>query len=244
MCFLLLHHRVRADAPLVLLANRDEAYERAFDPPAWRGAGRRVLAPRDRRAGGTWLGVTRSGLLVALTNRREAWPVEGTTSRGLLVERALAQADARSAAGFAARHLAETAYAGFNLLLADAREAYVVHHPGSSAPRPPPASDLVSLRPGAHVLTNLHDRGEVRVPGAGAPEPGEPLEATLRRLERLAADGLTPLPGDHRILKRGSTRGTVCAAVIALSASGRWALRFADGPPDRVPFRRVAGAER
>lgn len=242
MCFLLLHHRTRADAPLVLLANRDEAYDRAFDPPSWRGPGRRVLAPRDRRAGGTWLGVTRSGLLAALTNRREAAPAVATPSRGLLVERALTRSDARSAVGLVTRHLATTPYAGFNLLLADAREAYVVHHPGSAAPRRPRAGDVVALPAGVHVLTNLHDRGEVPVPREGAPRPEEPLHATLDRLERLAADGLTPLPGDHRILKRGTSRGTVCSAVLALGPAGRFALRFADGPPDRAPFRRVPGA--
>lgn len=239
MCFLLLHHRTRADAPLVLLANRDEAFDRPFDPPTWRGPQGGVLAPRDRRAGGTWLGLTRAGLVVALTNRREEVAVVGTRSRGLLVEAALAHGDARSACAWAVEHLAGEAYAGFNLLVADARAAYVLRHPGAAVPRRPERSDVRSLPPGAHVLTNLHDLDEVTVPPSGRPEPEEPLARSLERLERLAADATTVLPGDHRILKRGPERGTVCSAVVALAATGDWAVRFADGPPDRTSFRAI-----
>lgn len=236
MCFLLLHHRTRPDAPLVLLANRDEWFDRPFEGPTWREPERRVLAPRDLRAGGTWLGVTRSGLLAALTNRREAEPVTGTRSRGLLVEAALAHDDARSARAWALEHLAHEAYAGFHLLLADASEAHVLRHPGAAVPRRPAPHEVVRLPPGAHVLTNLHDLDEVAVPPAGAPRATEPLPLVLARLETLATDDRTVLPGDHRILKRGEQRGTVCSAVVALANSGRWSFRFAAGPPDRVPF--------
>lgn len=237
MCFLLLHHRTRPDAPLVLLANRDEAFDRPFDPPAWRGG---VLAPRDRRAGGTWLGVTLGGLVVALTNRPEAVPTAGTRSRGRLVDDALAHADARAALAWAREHLRHEAYAGFHLLVADAHEAHVIRHRGGPVPTSPRSHDVVRLGPGAHVLTNLHDLDEVAAPPAGAPAPREPLAATLERLQALAADGTTPLPGDHRILKRGAGRGTVCSAVLALGADGGLTFRFAPGPPDGTPFTRSA----
>lgn len=256
MCFLLLHHRVRADAPLVLLANRDEAYERAFDGPVWRPGPPAVLAPRDRRAGGTWLGVREDGLVAALTNRREvpALPSEGLRSRGRLVDDVLAVSGAVSgaapgprgraatASAWAAAHLAGQAYAGFHLLLADGEEAFVLRHPGGAVPRAPASGDLVRLPPGAHVLTNLHDLDEVTAPAEGAPRAGEALDDLLARLMALAADDRTVLPGDHRILKRGERRGTVCSAVLALRAGagpvdGRLRLHFADGPPDRAPFR-------
>lgn len=256
MCFLLLHHRTRADAPLVLLANRDEDYARLFDAPGWRDGPPRVLAPRDRRAGGTWLGVREDGLVAALTNRREAAAVTGTRSRGLLLDdvlrhgavhaprgpaRSESSVGAAAAAGaWALEHLEHEAYAGFNLLLADGQEAFVLRHAGSAAAGVSPPGSLVRLPPGAHVLTNLHDLDEVRAPAAGAPDAGEPLPELLARLERLAADSTTVLPGDHRILKRGAARGTVCSAVLALAAGREPLLRFAAGPPDRAPFRTVA----
>jgi hypothetical protein len=248
VCFLLLHHRTRADAPIVLLANRDERFDRAFAAPSWWGARGDVLAPRDLEAGGTWLGVTRGGFLAAITNRREAVPPRDVRSRGLLVDEALARADARSAVAWAREHLAGTAYAGFNLLLADARDAFVVRHPGAPHARVPDDRDVVRLAPGAHALTNLHDLDEVPVPPAGRPRVDEPLADTLARLEALAADDRTPLPRDHRIFKHrervgpaadGATRGTVCSAVVAIAREGAPEFRFAAGPPDRTPFVRV-----
>jgi hypothetical protein len=251
VCFLLLHHRTREDAPIVLLANRDERYDRAFEAPTWRGAGGAVLAPRDLEAGGTWLGVTRRGVLAAITNRRESAHPLGTRSRGLLVDEALAHADARSALAWARGHLVREAYAGFNLLLADADDAFVLRHPGAPRPRVPEEEDVRRLSPGAHALTNLHDLDEVPIPPAGRPRAEEPLAETLRRLEGLAADDQTPLPREHRIFRRPAVerdaggrgpspgragRGTVCAAVLAVRRDGTPLFRFAAGPPDRTPF--------
>ena len=53
---------------LQVAANRDEFLARPADPPTPSADGR-WLAPRDRQAGGTWLGVNRAGLFVGVTNR-------------------------------------------------------------------------------------------------------------------------------------------------------------------------------
>lgn len=235
MCFLLLHHRTRDDAPLVLLANRDEARDRPFDAPTLRDAEWGIVAPTDLRAGGTWLGTNRFGLLVAITNRGFA-SFDGVRSRGTLVMDVLRHRDAASARAFAAAHLAATAYAGFNLLLADAADAFVIRHPGAQSPRPPKSAEVVALPPGAHVLTNLHDLDEVEVPPLGRPAPEADLDTVLDRLRRLAKDDETVLPGDHRILKRGTTHGTVCSAVLTIRTDGGRTLEFANGVPDRAPF--------
>jgi hypothetical protein len=107
---------------------------------------------------------------------------------------------------------------------------------------PPFAIDRLTLPPGAHVLTNLHEPDELTVPPGGEPDAREPIEATLERLQRVAADEEPSLPGGHRILKRDEGRGTVCSAVLAVPAAPRGTpiLWFADGPPDRTPFRPVA----
>jgi hypothetical protein len=107
----------------------------------------------------------------------------------------------------------------------------VLHHDRERSTR-------VALAPGVHVLTNHHDLDVAPVPDEGAPRDGEPLPALVARLEHLAGDRTTPLPGDHRICKVGRVRGTVCSAVLALPADpvARPLFRFAAGPPHETPF--------
>jgi uncharacterized protein with NRDE domain len=234
VCVLLVHHRLRDDAPVVLLANRDEDHARAFDPPfPWPGpAG--IVAPRDRTAGGTWLGVNPHGLVVAITNR-PAPPRPGLRSRGLLVADALAHESATRASAWLEGHLAQERYAPFNLLVVDRGAGFVLHHEAEVSRRQ-------DLSPGVHVLTNHHDLDVAPVPEEGRPKPRESLERLLARLEALAGDRTTPLPGDHRICKVGRTRGTVCSAVLAVRSdpAARPAFRFAAGPPHATPFYDVA----
>jgi hypothetical protein len=91
MCVLVIGWRVRDDAPVVLAANRDEAYDRESAPPETIAAGAGwALAPRDRRAGGTWIGLSSSGLVVAITNRRGGDFDPARPSRGELCRAALA----------------------------------------------------------------------------------------------------------------------------------------------------------
>jgi hypothetical protein len=241
VCVLLLHHRTRPDWPVVLLANRDEYFDRPFEPPALRDELLGIVAPRDRRAGGTWIGINRHGVVAAITNRPGEDVRAGTRSRGLLVQDALADETARGASERVLADLAKTAYAGFHLLVADRDEAFVVRHRGSAAPQRPGIGDLLELPPGAHILTNLHEPDEVAVPEEGLPREGEALDDTLHRLERLAADDAPRFPRGHRILKREANRGTVCSATIAVPAGEGDVpvFRFAAGPPDRAPFRPV-----
>ncbi|MCX2835225.1 NRDE family protein [Microbulbifer thermotolerans] len=82
MCLLLFAYRCHPRYPLLLLANRDEFYDRPAAPAApWQGEG--VVAGRDLQAGGTWAGIAR-GRVAAVTNIREprrAEP-EAVLSRG------------------------------------------------------------------------------------------------------------------------------------------------------------------
>jgi hypothetical protein len=244
VCVLLLHHRTRPDWPVVLLANRDEWFDRPFEPPALRDEALGLVAPQDLRAGGTWLGLNRHGVVAAITNRPGEDARPGARSRGLLVRDALEASSARRARDRIAADLACTAYAGFHLMVVDRAEAFVVRHRGAAAPAAPGAGDVLALPPGAHVLTNLHEPDEVTVPPEGGPRVGEAIDDTLRRLERLAADDTPRFPRGHRILKREAHRGTVCSATIAVPARPAAAavFRFADGPPDRARFCPVAPA--
>lgn len=108
MCLIALAYKVHPRYPLILLANRDEFLDRPAEPARFWPAEPHILAGRDRRAGGTWLGVTTSGRLAALTNYRDLrLPRVQGPSRGLLVRQALEP-------GFLPAGTA--AYEGFNLL--------------------------------------------------------------------------------------------------------------------------------
>ncbi len=86
MCLLLLAHGIDPDRPLLVAANRDEFHARPTAPASFWEDAPDVLAGRDLAAGGTWLGVTRSGRFAALTNFRDpAGHDPKAKSRGLLV---------------------------------------------------------------------------------------------------------------------------------------------------------------
>ena len=103
---------------LLLLANRDEFYARAALPLHWWPDGK-VLAGQDLQAGGTWLGVSRSGRMAALTNYRMAMKDTAIKpSRGGLVAGFL-QGD-MDAADYLGRLAGQAdSYNPFNLLLFD-----------------------------------------------------------------------------------------------------------------------------
>ena len=69
------------DYSLILLANRDEFLQRPAEPAAWRTHGHRILCGIDEVAGGTWVGMSSSGAISALTNVYE-FPQVRTTADG------------------------------------------------------------------------------------------------------------------------------------------------------------------
>jgi uncharacterized protein with NRDE domain len=85
VCLIGIH--LGSDQRLLIAANRDEFAARPTAPLHWWQEG--LLAGKDLQAGGTWLGVTRSGRFAAVTNVRD--PALRTApvpfgSRGLMVK--------------------------------------------------------------------------------------------------------------------------------------------------------------
>ena len=120
--------------PLVIAANRDEALDRPASPPAVWPVGevavRRVLAPRDLKAGGTWLGFNDAELFVGITNRRKR-PDPNRRSRGELVFAALGAASPAEAAA-RIRALDPRDYNPFHLLMADRSGGQVIWGDGEA----------------------------------------------------------------------------------------------------------------
>lgn len=118
MCLILVAWQVHSDYPLVVAANRDEFHARPTAVAARWPDAPHVVAGRDLEAGGTWLGVTDAGRFAAVTNVREPGKPKGPQSRGRLTQDFLA--GAASPGDFAAG-VADGAFSGFNLLVADAQ---------------------------------------------------------------------------------------------------------------------------
>jgi uncharacterized protein with NRDE domain len=95
MCLILLLWRVRPEYPCVLAANRDEFHDRPSASAEWWPGSAGILAGKDLKAGGTWLGVGRDGRFAALTNFRDgaAAARESAPSRGRLVTEVLESGD-------------------------------------------------------------------------------------------------------------------------------------------------------
>src|SRR3954454_7157540 len=126
MCLVFLAFRVNAIDSVMLGANREEVRRRPSTPPVCcrSGSMRCLLAGADRGPQGTfpeigtWLGVNESGLVVAVTNRRDgelAW-ADQVHSRGLLTVALLGFDEPERAARFARGDLARGGYGGCNYL--------------------------------------------------------------------------------------------------------------------------------
>lgn len=116
MCLIAWNWQPGTDTPLVLLANRDEFFARPTRVMQW-WDGANILAGQDLRAGGTWLGLSRSGRFAALTNYRDPANVRADApSRGRLVSDFL-QADMSATDYLTALAPLAHRYNPFNLLV-------------------------------------------------------------------------------------------------------------------------------
>src|SRR2546426_8545269 len=90
MCTLIAFWRSVPGYGIVIGMNRDESSMRPADPPAVLDGTPMTVAPRDRQAGGTWLGGSGAGLVGGPSNRRRrASP--SARSRGQLLLDSLRQ---------------------------------------------------------------------------------------------------------------------------------------------------------
>jgi uncharacterized protein with NRDE domain len=118
MCLILFAVACHPRYRLVLAANRDEFYQRPTEAAMFWNDFPNVLAGRDLLSSGTWLGISKTGRLAAVTNFRDPNQSTGEKSRGFLVSNFLSNTHP------IAEYLSQIQsqkdeYAGFNLLTAD-----------------------------------------------------------------------------------------------------------------------------
>lgn len=121
MCILFFAIRQHPDYPLIICANRDEFYQRPTKAMhRWPDAD--VIAGKDLKDGGTWLGVNQQGRFAALTNYRQGInQPSDKPSRGVWVQRALTKTNQQLLAHLQQR---SAQYNGFNLVYGDSEQLY------------------------------------------------------------------------------------------------------------------------
>lgn len=267
MCTVVILRRPGHDWPVLIAANRDEMNDRPWDPPARHWADRdHVVAGRDQLAGGTWMGVNDFGVFAGVLNRMNTLgPAADKRSRGELPLEALEHAEARVAAE-ALSDLDPAAYKGFNMLIADAVDAYWLRSTGEAGS----VVERTTIPPGLSMITayDMNDtamsaRTRAYLPRFRAAPPPEPdleadpdddtsehggdwftWESLLASRLHDPADG----PGAAMCVVTDSGFETVSSSLIALRQAGatlgpanlRAIWRFCPGRPDREAFSALA----
>ena len=145
MCLLLLAVQKHPDYKLVLAANRDEYYDRPTAPAAFWNEAPHLLAGKDLRAGGTWLGITKQGRIAAITNYRDPTSMKtNAPSRGKLVSGFLLGQESPE---HFLKGLAQDRdrYNGFNLIIGENDQLYWFSNRGDGTHK---------LSPGIYGLSN------------------------------------------------------------------------------------------
>lgn len=215
MCLLGISFQNLPHRPLLVLANREEAYARPSTGPllhpshagfaAWVGG-------VDLDAGGTWLGINAHGLLTAVTNRRRrAAPIQ-PRSRGLLCRSLLAHRSVAEGVNSAVEQLRNEPFAGCNLLIASRNEATVIEF----------GDDLgvTKLSAGLHVITNnaLNDPNDARIARVRrALEVAAPNDPTAWSAAARSICTLRRNENEPDIWLEGAERGTVSSTVLTLA---------------------------
>jgi uncharacterized protein with NRDE domain len=145
MCLLVFAWRAHPEFPLILAGNRDEFHERPSQAAHWWSGPDGILAGKDLRGGGSWLGINRRGRFAVVTNYREPnAPTSGRRSRGELVTGFLTSA-APVADWIGAIEAGRDDYGGYNLIAGDADELHYLTNRGAAGG---------SLEPGIYGLSN------------------------------------------------------------------------------------------
>ena len=209
MCLIALAHRVSAEYPLILAANRDEDYERPSLPADFWPDAPDVFGGRDALMGGSWLAVSRSGRFAAVTNLRGAERAAHHRSRGALV-RDFVTGDASPVDYATAVGERSAEYTGFHLYVGETRGDLMLV-----------SGRAIRLSDGIHALSNAPDGERWPKVDAAVEEmrrqdwrhPAAAVDALMRFLQ-------TGGSGDPRrdVFIKGDRYGTRCSTVVVASA--------------------------
>ncbi len=233
MCLLAVQYKSVPEAPILVAANREEAYDRPTLVPSIQPGKPRVLSGVDARAGGTWLGVNQSGLFVGAANRPKLFQLQAPKSRGLLCRDLLRANSARHAVDIAMEELTANKYDGVNFIIADYESAWAVH--GGDDPN---VSELIE---GLNIISayDLNDLRDERQKLARRLLTLQTLDSAVKFLAVASKAFARPPAAPDRpgMVVRGKERGTVSSTLIALGKKPRDAIfQYANGTPETARY--------
>eukprot|EP01118_Nematostelium_gracile_P018407 TRINITY_DN816_c0_g1_i1.p1 TRINITY_DN816_c0_g1~~TRINITY_DN816_c0_g1_i1.p1 ORF type:complete len:284 (+),score=71.59 TRINITY_DN816_c0_g1_i1:50-901(+) len=140
MCLICWNEGVHDEYPFMLISNRDEDLDRETTQADWWSDHPEILAGRDNKKGGTWMGITKGGRFAALTNFRTPVEKPEMSSRGQLVTDFLLGDMNPKDYVEQVKEKAES-YNGFNLIVGDFTKSLSLWYCGSR-------SDTIKLTKG------------------------------------------------------------------------------------------------
>lgn len=233
MCILAIQYQPDTDTPVLVAANREEAYERTALQPSIQSGKPRILCGIDQRASGTWLGVNQHGLFVAACNRLKFNKPMNPPSRGILCRELLRSGSARRAVDQALDEISTGKYNGVNFVIADAESAWAVHGGDDY--------EAVPLEVGLSIIGNrdVNDPRDERVKLAQRLLTLQTLDSPVKFLAVASKVFARPASAPDRpsMVLRGSEHGTVSSTLLALGKKPRDAIyQYADGAPDQAKY--------
>jgi len=145
MCLIIFSYDMHPLYRLILAANRDEYYNRPTAPLSFCDDEPGILAGRDLKHNGTWLGVTRTGRIAAISNFREPdFRIANAPSRGFLVSDFLASKESPKSYIEHVKSI-EHRHNGFNLLVGDRNELFYYSNRENS---------IKEIKPGLYGVSN------------------------------------------------------------------------------------------
>lgn len=233
MCLMAILYKEAQDSPVLLAANREEAFDRPTVPPKIQSGMPRVICGVDQQAGGTWLGVNQYGMVATVANRRKRMLPPEPRSRGLLCRELLNFRTAREAAAYAAEQLTTGQYAGANYVVLDRDFGAVIYGGDQVA--------IIPLTPGLHTLGSgpLNDPLDERQQFLRRTLTLQKLDSSVTFLA-VASRAFTRKPdsyGRRGVVLTGSEFGTVSSSLISMPARIQQAIfQHAPGPPADTPY--------
>lgn len=229
MCLILFAYQQHPKYPLIVVANRDEFYPRPTKQADWWEEHPTMLAGKDIKGNGSWLGMSKNGKFAALTNYRDGFnEKKGAPTRGKLVTNYLVNP---VAAEDYLKDIAQTGeqYNGYNLLTFDGQNIW--HYSNKS-------NQITPIQPGVHGLSNALlnsnwpkiNKGKAKLSALIEPNEDFSIEAGFQMMldtEKAADDDLpkTGVPYEWEkelssMCIRTDNYGTRCSTVILWGADG------------------------
>ena len=219
MCILFISRKKNSNWPILIATNRDEFFSREFcDPGKHWEKFPYIYAGKDKKAGGSWLGINKYGICVAILNRKTSLKnSKNLESRGNLVIHALKFKLALEAKNKIIKSF-EKKYRFFNLFISDIKNSYLIKYDNFKL-------ETFSIPYGNSIIDNLNlnDNNSIRQSfnknkfnDASFPEPEKNKFDAWKKLLLSKSPKIDENLTSIYVKDRHNNYGTVCSSIIGL----------------------------